>query len=140
MGRPRLSHNGQVDGYQALLALYPEELSAVIILANWLSPEADLHSLRVLLERHVLGRHDDRSWIPPVVAPDKSRWSAYEGAYLSDQEGLLQVRATPAGLTATWNGERMLLDALAPDHYVADRKYGLGFPNDPDIAVFKTTT
>jgi hypothetical protein len=128
-----VGHVGGINGYRALLEVYPTLSAAVIVLMN---RAGDCGAVRDILLEECFGV-PTTGWRPPAIEPCQSAWPDYLGAYMSDEAGLAEVTVEVDLLCLEWNGDRYRLDCLGVDHYVSAEKHrsaylGVGFIRGDD--------
>lgn len=131
-GLPRIGHMGGITGYRALFELYPTLDAAIVLVMN---RSGGSGKIRDILMEESLGLLTT-GWQPTVTEPDRTAWRDYTGTYLSDTDGLAQVRVENHHLVVEWNEEHFVLAYHGPAHYVSplrDGGYlGVGFIPEPD--------
>lgn len=132
-GLPRTGHMGGINGYRALLEVYPTLSAAVVVLMN---RAGDYGAVRDILLEECFGVATT-GWHPLVTEPCRSAWPDYLGAYISDEAGLAEITVQGDLLCLEWNGDCCRLDRLGVDHYVSEEKgrgiwLGVGFIRGSD--------
>lgn len=129
-GLLRVGHMGGITGFRALFEVYPTLEAAVIVVIN---RAGEIGKIRDVIMEECLGVAT-AGWQPSIMEADRSRWPDYTGTYLSDTQGLAEVRVEADQLLVVWNGERFGLDCCRPGHYVSRLRngsyFGAGFVPD----------
>jgi len=125
-GRPRISHTGEIGGYSAAAAYYPQEQLAIAVLTNLAGRPPE--SIERAIARTVLGLPTPRTAVQPAPADARRRvagsWEIGIPAFvieISDGADGVRVRMPPPGWrdTLRYQGEGRWTSAQEPDvHYV----------------------
>ena len=119
-GVRRVGHAGGMTSHFTILEMVPEFGVAIIAVGSRLSSEFISGEFinRILDQLLDLPAELPK---PPVIEPDKSRWSQYSGSYLGNSKGLAIIQADDDQLVLNWHGDVIPLVALKDQQYYGQK-------------------
>lgn len=123
-GYKMLWHSGAISTYKCFLVFFPEKKIGFLTMAT---QDYGWDIIERLMDQ----------FIGPVVEQslhtidvDSTYWKEYEGNYLGAKKGFASITIESDSLMMEWNGEKMRLEAVRKDFYIAqynEIKISVGF-------------
>ncbi|KEK21836.1 serine hydrolase domain-containing protein [Bacillus gaemokensis] len=112
-GCEMLWHSGAISTYTCFLVLFPEKKLGFLTMAT---QDYGWEIIEMLMNQFI-GPAVEPKITPVHVDPDY--WRNYEGNYLGAKRGFVSVTNEEASLMMEWNGEKLRLEPVRTDFYIA---------------------
>ncbi|WP_369899469.1 serine hydrolase domain-containing protein [Bacillus manliponensis] len=111
-----LWHSGAISTYKCFLVFFPEKKIGFVTMAT---QEYGWSIIEMLVERFI-GPVVEQN--VQIVGANPTCWKEYEGNYLGSKRGFVSITIEEDCLMLEWNGEKVPLEAIRNDFYVAHHK------------------